>query len=423
LAGLVQPVLAQDAADERAARIDQYLGEYVEAAAFDGVIVISDGGDIAFTGTYGLADYANGVPMRADARFRIASLSKQVTMAAIGRLADQGNLELTDKLSAHLPDFPDADRITIRQLIDHTSGVAHTNRLDWMDMRLSYTLDEIVAGLAREPLQFEPGEHTQYSNGGYALLAKIIELASGLSYGEFIEHEFGQQGYPSIGHESAYEVVPSMVSRYAPGPTYGERVVADTYMSVNRVGGGSLYGSASDVLRFFRDSYRGNLLSPAMSAALFPRPDDGDTRITGRSPGALAQVYLDLDDDLVVVTLSSNAAWPGSLNADVTDLYRGNPVALTPFAINDAALSATDREAVIGAFVADRFGWEWTIEPRGNQFAIRRNELHTAFVRTTDGEFHVPIYDWLCVFGDYGTEFECRQRDPDAEIRFRFTRR
>jgi hypothetical protein len=61
--------------------------------------------------------------------------------------------------------------------------------------------------------------------------------------------------------------------------------------------------------------------------------------------------------------------------------------------------------------------------PQGNQFAIRRNEIHTAFLRTTSDEFHLPIYDWLCQYGDYGTEFECRQRDPDAEIRFRFTRR
>jgi hypothetical protein len=56
------------------------------------------------------------------------------------------------------------------------------------------------------------------------------------------------------------------------------------------------------------------------------------------------------------------------------------------------------------------------------QLVFVQDQVRTAFARTTDGEFHLPIYDWLCRYGDYGMDFECRQRDPDAEIRFRFTR-
>jgi CubicO group peptidase (beta-lactamase class C family) len=353
---LAAPVAADD--ETRFGQIDDYLARYVDMAAFDGVVAIAKNDEIVFTGVYGKADYARGIPMQPDAVFRIGSLSKQVTMVAIGRLADQGELTLDDSLAEFLPDFPDGERITIRQLLDHTSGIAHTNRLAWMDMRRTYTLDNIVSGLADEPLQFAPGEHTQYSNGGYALLARIIEVASGQTYESFIETEVAGPQFPSIGHESAYESVPGMVSRYAPGPVMGERVFADTYQVVNRIGGGSLHGSAHDILNFFRQSYMGGLLSAEMTRALFPPPDDGDTRITGRSPGALAQVYLDFSDDVVVVTLSSNSAWPASLNADVADFYQGNEVALTPFTISNTALSASDRAAVTGEFIADRFGWE-----------------------------------------------------------------
>ena len=409
--------------ERRFAAIAEYVAQYQEMAAFDGVVLISDGDDIVFRQAFGKADYGHDVPMSPASVFRIASLSKQVTQAAIGRLVDDGTLTLESTLSAFLPGFPGGETITVWHLIDHTSGIAHTNRLDWMDMRLTFTLDEIVDRLRQEPLLFPPGEDSQYSNGGYALLAKIIEIASGMTYGEYIDEEFAEKGFPSLGHEDAYAVVPGMVTRYRPGPVYGERVLADTYMTVNRIGGGSLHASADDVLRFFRASYGGALLSPETTAALFPKPGDGDIQITGRSPGALAQVYLDFNDDLAVVTLSSNSAWPGSFNSDIVALYRGESADLTGFEVNHGPLTDAERAAISGEFVADRFGWEWTIVPQGEQFAIRHNELHTAFVRTTDGEFHAPIYDWLCRYSDYGMEFECRQRDPDASIRFRFTRR
>lgn len=403
--------------------ISRYVDAYREMAAFDGVVLITQGNERLYHEAFGKADYSHDISMSTEDVFRIASLSKQVTQAAIGRLVDNGDLTLDAPLSEFLPTFPSAGRITVRQLIDHSAGIAHTNRLDWMDMRRTYSLDEIIERLSQEPLSFPPGEDRQYSNGGYAVLARIIEMASGLTFEAFIDQEFTRRGFPSLGHEAAYAVIPGMVTRYGPGPDYGERVLADTYMTSNRIGGGSLYANAQDVARFFRASFGGELLSAGMTAALFPTPEDGDILITGRSPGALAQIYLDFNDDLSVVTLSSSSAWPGSFNADVVDLYRGETVALEAFDISRAPLDAAEIESITGDFVADRFGWEWTIVPQADQFAIQHDELHTAFVRTTDGEFHAPIYDWLCRYSDYGLEFECRQRDPDATIRFRFTRR
>lgn len=411
------------AVDEARLRaIEEYTADYQRMAAFDGVILIAEANEVIWHKSFGLADYRFQLPFDEQSIFRIASLSKQVTDAAIGRLIDQDKLSLDSKLSAFLPDFPQAERISIRQLVDHTAGVPHTNRLDWMDMRHAMTLDAIIAALSNEDLLFESGEDTQYSNGGYAVLAKVIEIASGKSFAAFLQDEFAARGYPSIGHESAYEIVPGMVSRYAPGPRYGTRVEAETYITANRIGGGSLHAGAADLLRFFRDSYSGTLLSKATTAALFPRPDDGDIQITGRSPGALAQIYMDFDDGLSVVTLSSNSAWPGSFNTDIVALYRGEDVTLTPFTLAAAPVSAADLNAASGDFVADRFGWAVSIVAENDGLVFVQDELRTAFAKSTDGEFHLPVYDWLCRYGDYDMEFECRQRDPAAEIRFRFVR-
>lgn len=402
--------------------IEDYIAEYQRMAAFDGVVLIAEGDEIVWQMAFGAADYEQDQPMTTAARFRIASLSKQVTQAAIGRLVDDGKLTLESRLADFLPEFPNARKITIRHLLEHTAGIAHTNRLDWMDMSVAMTLDEIVAGLATEDLLFRPGIDSQYSNGGYALLAKVIEVASGTSYGDFVEKELSSKGYPSLGDEAANETIPNMATRYAPGPVYGERVRAQTYVTANRIGGGSLYANAEDVFRFFRDSYAGNLLSTETSLSIFEKPTDGDITITGRSPGALAQVYLDLENDLTVVTLSSNSAWPGTLNNDVVSLYRGETVELLPAARARATAPPHEMRTFAGKFRMQQFGWNVTIEADASGLVFVQDKTRTAFVRTTDENFHLPIYDWLCRFSAYNTEFECRQRSPDSEARFFFER-
>lgn len=403
-------------------QIEEYIGEYQRMAAFDGVVLIAEGDNITWQAAFGSADYERAQPMSTATRFRIASLSKQVTQAAIGRLVDQGKLTLQSRLADYLPDFPNARRITIRQLLDHTAGIAHTNRLEWMDMSTAMTLDEIVAGLAKEKLLFKPGIDSQYSNGGYALLARVIEAASDGSFHDFLEKEFAAGGYPSLGHENANETIPDMAKRYAPGPDYGQRVAAQTYITANRIGGGSLYGTAEDIFRFFRDSYTGRLLSTDTTREIFEKPADGDITITGRSPGALAQIYLDFENDLTVVTLSSNSAWPGSLNDDVVALYRGEKVELLPATRAKNTLPPRELQTFAGNFRMQQFGWDVVIEPGTTDLVFNQGGLSTALVRTTDGRFHLPIYDWLCRFSAYNTEFECRQRSTKSDARFFFER-
>lgn len=400
--------------------IDAYVETYREMAAFDGVVLIAEGDDIVYHCAYGLADYRFGTPIAPDTRFRIASLSKQFTDAAIGRLIDRGHLSLEARLADYLPDFPNAERITVDHLVRHTSGIPHTNTLEWVDMKTPLTLEEIVAGLAEEPLAFEPGSDHAYSNGGYALLAALIETVSGQTFGDFLKAEFARQGFPSVGHEEPFEVVADMAYRYAPGPVYGERVEAPVYVTANRIGGGSMYADAEDVYRFFRAAVTGELLSAETTAELFATPDDGDVRITGRSPGALAQVYLDVESGLTVVTLSSNSGWPGSFNADVTALYRGEDASLEPFALEP--LAEAEAAPYAGSFESERFGWTVRIVLGDHGLVFVQDDVRTAFAHTRGGSFHLPIYDWLCDYEADGSGFTCRQRDPDAEIRFGFDR-
>lgn len=400
------------------AAIEDYLRAYQQMAAFDGVVLIAEGDEIVYLKAFGQADYELGAPMDADARFHVASLSKDVTAAAIGRLVDAGLVSLDAPLSDYLPDFPNADKITILQLIEHRSGVPHTNNLAWMDMSEAMSLSQIVARLAEEPLDFEPGEKRRYSNGGYALLAAVIEAASQKSYGAFLKEGFAD--YPSIGHKEAYEVVPGLAESYAPGPRYGERARATTYLVANRIGGGSLYANAEDLFRFFRDAYDGDLVSAETRAELFPLPD-GRAQVTGRAPGALAQLSFEPDGEIMLISLSSNSAWPAGFNRDLMRLYLGEDVELTPFALAAGAPDARHRR-IAGEYFNERFDWRVQIEVAEHGLVFVQDELRTALAPTAAGEYHLPVYDWLCALDDGAAMLTCRQRDPAADIRFVFNR-
>lgn len=155
--------------------------------------------------------------VQANSHFRIASLSKTFTAAAIMLLEQRGKLKIDDFIPAYLPatpayDIPNKDKITIRQLLQHRAGVfdvtnqeipetvnqpyagknyAFYVREDLKQDTHTFTFDELVGVVARNKLfNFAPGTTFGYTNTGYNLLGKIIEIASGMSYSDFIRTQF-----------------------------------------------------------------------------------------------------------------------------------------------------------------------------------------------------------------------------------------
>jgi len=160
----------------QASAIDGFVGQFTELGMFDGAVLVDIGGTVVYRKTFGYANYELGVRHTPQHRFRIASVSKAVTDTAMARLIEKGVLQLDTSIAEYLPDFPSADLITIRQLLEHTSGIAHTNRLEWGDGSISLSTAEIVDRLAQLPLDFPPGSDSRYSNGGYAGAARSLEV-------------------------------------------------------------------------------------------------------------------------------------------------------------------------------------------------------------------------------------------------------
>jgi len=155
------------------------------------VAVLRDGAFI-HRAAYGLADLEWGTPLRPDCSFRIASLSKQFTAAAVMRLAEQGALAIDDPVKRHLPDFdPRGRTVTLRHLLNHTSGIrnhdeGHARRTDRIDIPRDQLLREILAA----PFDSEPGERYAYCNSGYILLGAVIEAAGGRRYEDYLRAQF-----------------------------------------------------------------------------------------------------------------------------------------------------------------------------------------------------------------------------------------
>jgi CubicO group peptidase (beta-lactamase class C family) len=165
---------------ESGKRIDDLLERFT-TFGFSGAALVARGGEILLAKGYGLADRSREIPNRPDTLFEIASTSKQFTAAAILQLESGGKLKTSDSISRHLPAVPEADRkVTIFHLLTHTSGFPRNGPTGG-----GPDLEKATSDYLRSKRAAEPGKHFEYFNGGYALLAAIVERTSGMPFPDY----------------------------------------------------------------------------------------------------------------------------------------------------------------------------------------------------------------------------------------------
>lgn len=251
----------------RAAAVDSI----VEAAMHDGPIpgvsvAITRGGVPVLMRGYGYADLEHGVPAVEKTVYRIGSVTKQFTAAAIMRLVEQGRIELDDPVSEYLPGLASwAGEVTIHQLLNHTSGVKSYTSLGptWMEiMPLDRTHEQMVALFRDAPTDFAPGEQWRYNNSGYYLLGMIIEKVTGQSYAEYLEEEFyGPLGLDATVYCSEGPLIPNRAEGYV---VQDGEFRNDAPISMTQpYSAGSLCSTVGDLARWARALARGEVVSPA----------------------------------------------------------------------------------------------------------------------------------------------------------------
>jgi CubicO group peptidase (beta-lactamase class C family) len=195
-------------------------------------------------------------------------LTKQFTAAAVLLLAEQGKLKIDDKLSMYLPNFPRASEVTLRDLLDHTSGIHNFTESSVIDKisTSGATVDELIADIAgQSPLyDFEPGTGWWYSNSNYALLGAVIEKVSGKTWAAFMKAEiFNKLGMTDTAADDARDVVPRRASGYSliGGAPRRFRNADFTDMSVPYAAG-ALRSTVQDMARWNAALFGGELLKP-----------------------------------------------------------------------------------------------------------------------------------------------------------------
>jgi len=185
---------------EEAARLDElssFIDRLANADVFSGVVLVARNGEPVFHKAYGYADREKRIPNRTDTRFRMASMTKMLTAFAIGQLVEQGKLSYDDPLSKFIPDFPDpasASAIRVKHLLSHTSGIngEYSNANFWKNIEKMTDLASVMAVIEPGPQRFAPGTQHAYSNTGYLLLGRIIEVVTGQNYHDYMEEKLFQ---------------------------------------------------------------------------------------------------------------------------------------------------------------------------------------------------------------------------------------
>ncbi len=250
VATLPATLSAQAITAAEAAKIDAIVAQSLASSGVPSAsIAIVRGGEIVFAKAYGKQSEVI-TTARVDAPYQIASVSKQFTAAALLLLEDQGKLSLDDKVAKYVPGISDGDKIALRQLLNHTSGLQDYWPQDYSfaAMATPTTPQGIVDRWAKKPLDYVPGTAWQYSNTGYVVAGMVVEKVAGMPLLAFLQKNvFKPLNMKAINQDSAIGPnYPQGYQRFALGPVRVEKPAAAGWLFA----AGELSMAATDLAKW-----------------------------------------------------------------------------------------------------------------------------------------------------------------------------
>jgi len=334
------PVAAQDAS-----RMDEVLKYYVGEKLFMGSVLVVKDDKPVLDKAYGFANLEWNIPNSPETKFRLGSLTKQFTAAAILLLEERGKLKLDDPIGKYVADAPTTwDKVTIFDLLTHTAGVPNYTSFDSFKavMRQAMTPGELIATFRDKPLDFAPGTKWDYSNSNYILLGAVIEKASGVSYAQFLQSNlFTPLGMNNTGYDSASAILPMRAAGYV---RRNNALLNDDFIDMSvPYAAGSLYSTTHDLLTWEKALYGGKVLKSASlkkmttpfkqgyGFGLDIHDDVGHVRFShnGGINGFSTALAWYPDDHLAIVVLDNVSNGNGNqMMARLADITFGRPVVL-----------------------------------------------------------------------------------------------
>jgi CubicO group peptidase (beta-lactamase class C family) len=303
---------------ELTGEIERFLAQYVKDDKYSGTVLVARNQDIIFKHAYGSAEKRFNTLNTIETKYNLGSINKFFTRLAIAQLAQAGKLSFDDRLIHDLPDYPNksiAEKITIKQLLDMTSGLGDffNQKYETTPKEKIRTLTDYLSLFVNDTLLFEPGTNHHYSNAGYIVLGLVIEKISGENYYSYIRENIFKPArmmntdwYPMDG------ITPNLATGYTHPESDSVIWISNIYSAPglgSSAGGG--YSTVDDLYKFIQALRNGKLLSPKYSAWMVTGevpvrdPDlplkKGDFGIAGGAPGINAAVEFDaVSGDLII---------------------------------------------------------------------------------------------------------------------------
>lgn len=328
-------LLPRIALAQQPASPDAFIEAYTKEHGFNGSILIQKNGAVSYARSFGLANLPFKVPNTRQTKYKIASITKVFTSVLILQLHEQGKIDLNRTVGTYLPGYAGegAGKVSIHQLLNHTSGLANFDTVKDFETALKsgiptyqspFTSDQLLEKFCSGKLANEPGKVFDYNNCDYIVLGKVIEAVLGAPYERVLRERILQplkMENTGILHQS--DVLEGLADTYFFRPDLKALVNDLPVYPENSYAAGAMYSTVDDVLAFANALFGERLLKKETLALMFkPGLDDYGyglwayemtiggrkhrvVKRPGRIMGAQTQLFRFLDDDVTIIILSN----------------------------------------------------------------------------------------------------------------------
>ena len=399
------------------AKLDQFFDRLAEKNKAMGSLVIAKDGDVLYTRSigYGQINAAERKPLTAASRFRIASITKMYTAVMILQLVEEGKLKLTDTLDKFIPQVPNAQKITIGQILAHRSGIPNVRRdqITWKP-GAPVSKDEMLALIVKGTSEFEPDTKHSYSNSGYFVLGLILEKVTGKPYAEALEERINSK----IGLKDTYRATGSIDVNKGEALTYINtgsdwKQGFETHPSI----GFQIISTPGDMAKFIEALFDLKLISQeAINQMKTIRDEDGLGMTTFTFAGKTfygetgggdnygSWLAYQPEEKLAVAYTTNAKVHPvKDIVSGVIDIYYNKPFPIPTF--DTIAVSPEVLDQYVGVYSSPNAPKKWTVTRDGGTLFVQPGKETAAALEAT-------AQDKFQLFGGTVTfEFDAAKRE------------
>lgn len=378
-----------------AVKINEYFTALAEQEKFNGNVLVALGDKIVLRKTYNLPAKVAGLKTSLDRQLMIASVAKLFVKFAFLKLEEQGGISLDDKLNKFIPDFPNGERITVRHLVNHRSGLPR--ELAERENLADVTLEKLVELARREKLVFEPGAGELYSNVGYQMLLYILTKRAPGGYEKFIEENL----LAPFAMSDTYEYNYRKPLRFSGGFILkNKKIAAAEAAELEKFESGRFYSTVNDMYKFGRGLFNPRLTSKKVVNQMLN--DKSEIVHAGSIDGYKSYFYKNAKTGLTYIFLSNYGEIPFvQMTKDIPGIAAGKPVKIPT---KQARVAVKLSEDVLNGYVG--------------KYALKIDAKQTFELKTENGKLYF-------VQGNAKTELFAESEtlfftDPESDDVFEF---